>query len=42
MYDKTHCYLGPAAWPQWVLRLAPFWRVFNYAAYLHDLFFAKG
>lgn len=42
MYDHTHCYVGPAAWWQWVLRINPWWRKFNRAAYLHDRHFADG
>lgn len=41
-YDKNHCYVGPEAWPQWFLRLNPWWEIFNYAAFLHDKFFRDG
>ncbi len=35
-------YLGPASWPQWLLRLAPFSRRFNAAAKGHDMGYGIG
>ena len=35
-YDINRYYLGPASWPQWLLKLIPFGSYFKKAAFFHD------
>lgn len=42
MYEEDRYWLGPASWSQSKLKWLPFNRLFNYAAYKHDIGYGIG